>query len=135
MKILASLWNGQSKEPHNRLGFFEHTDWVFFDMRLGFLLTRAGRRSCPQTQARFFYFFIFYFRFLQKYIFVFKIYKNIPRPPRCRTTGTRSPRCGAAEAFLQKICEIFCRKTSGGSGGRPPRPPGSRAAGVYSCKF
>jgi hypothetical protein len=38
---LAAPWNGQSKEPHNRLGFFEPADWAFFDTRLGFLLTRA----------------------------------------------------------------------------------------------
>jgi hypothetical protein len=29
-------------------------------------------------------FFIFYFCFLQKYIFDLEIYRNIPRPPRCR---------------------------------------------------
>ena len=49
---------------------------------------------------RFFYFFIFYFHFLQKYIFVFNIYKNIPRPPSCRAAGTWSLRCRAAGAYL-----------------------------------
>jgi len=49
---------------------------------------------------RFFLFFIFHFHFLQKYIFVFEIYRNIPRPPRCRAAGTWSPRCGVAGAFL-----------------------------------
>ena len=39
-------------------------------------------------QAWFIYFYIFYFRFLQKYIFVFEICRNIPRPPRCRAAGT-----------------------------------------------
>jgi len=48
---------------------------------------RRGRR-----RWQFFYFYFFYFYFLQKYIFVFEIYKNIPgRPtvwsPRCRTAG------------------------------------------------
>ena len=41
----------------------------------------------PNCCTRFFYFYTFYFRFLQKYIFVFKIYRNIPRPPRCRAAG------------------------------------------------
>jgi len=47
-----------------------------------------------------FYFYIFYFHFLQKYFFVFQIYKNILRPPSCRAAGTWSPRCRAAEAYL-----------------------------------
>ena len=37
------------------------------------------------------------------FIFVFKIYKNISRPPRCRAAGIWSPRCGAAGAFVQKL--------------------------------
>ena len=45
-------------------------------------------------QQRFFYFFIFYFRFLQKYIFVLEIYSNIGRPPRYRTAGTGRPATG-----------------------------------------
>ena len=93
---------------------------------------RAYFVSC--RMRRFFYFYIFYFRFLQKYIFVFEIYRNIPRPPRCRAVGTWSPRCGAAGAFLQKFCENFCRKAPGGPvarqrGGRPPRQPSSGVAG------
>ena len=36
-----------------------------------------------------FYFYIFQFRFLQKYIFVFEIYRNIPS----RAAGTWPPRC------------------------------------------
>ena len=58
---------------------------------------RAAHGSSNST-GRFFYFYIFYFHFLQKYIFNLEIYRNIPRPP-----GTW--------------------------------PPGSGAAGVYSCKF
>ena len=58
-------------------------------------------------------FFIFYFHFLQKYIFVFEIYRNIPRPPRRRAAGTWSPRCGAAGAFLQKISRRIYVEASG----------------------
>ena len=53
--------------------------------------------SCPVMGARagvLFYFYIFQFRFLQKYIFVFEIYKYIPRPPSCRAGGTWSPAAG-----------------------------------------
>ena len=50
-----------------------------------------------------FYFYIFQFCFLQKYIFVFEIYRNIPRPPRCRTAGTWPPRCRAAGVFSAKL--------------------------------
>ena len=65
-------------------------------------------------------FFIFQFRFLQKYIFIFEIYRNIPRPPRCRAVG----------AFLLKISRKFCARAPGGPvarqrGGRPPRPASS----------
>jgi len=38
----------------------------------------ARERLRPARVGRFIYFFIFYFRFLQKYIFVFEIYWNIP---------------------------------------------------------
>ena len=47
--------------------------------------------GCRSTAV--FYFYIFYFCFLQKYIFDLEIYRNIPRPPRCRAAG----------AFLKKI--------------------------------
>ena len=72
----------------------------------------------------------FYFRFLQKYIFVFKIYKNIPRPPRYRAAGTRSPCCRAAGTYLQKISRknyipIPGEPVARQRGGRPSRPPGS----------
>ena len=59
-------------------------------------------------RPRFFYFFIFYFRFLQKYFFVFEIYSNIGRPARC----------GAVGAFLQKFW-----RTGRPAAGRPAPPP------------
>ena len=40
-----------------------------------------------RTRQRFFYFYIFYFRFLQKYIFDLEIYRNIPRPPGSGVAG------------------------------------------------
>ena len=49
-----------------------------------------------------FYFYIFYFRILQKYIFVFEIYMNIPRPPRCRAAGTWPAGSRTAGAYLKK---------------------------------
>ena len=81
-------------------------------------------------------FLFFYFRFLQKYIFVFKIYRNIPRPPGSGAAGTWSPRCGAAGAFLQKFSRRICAEAPGGPvarqrSDRPPRPPGSGAAGSF----
>ena len=57
-------------------------------------------------------FFIFLF-----FIFVFEIYRNIPQPPHCRTTGTWSPRYGAGGPVARQ------------RGGRPTRPPSSGAAG------
>ena len=74
------------------------------------------------TSKPVFYFYIFYFRFLQKYIFDLKIYMNIPRPPRCRAAG----------AFLKKISR---RKLRAGPWGPVARqrggqhPPGRPAAG------
>jgi len=70
-----------------------------------------------------FYFYIFQFCFLQKYIFVFEIYRNIPRPPRCRAAGTWPPRCRVAGAFLQKVRGKFA------PGPLEDRSPGSGAAG------
>ena len=42
----------------------------------------------PGWLPRFFIFIFFNFVFLQKYIFVLEIYRNIPRLPHCRTDGT-----------------------------------------------
>ena len=63
-----------------------------------------------------------------------EIYRNIPRPPRCRAAGTWPPGSGAAGAFLKKNSLIKLRAGPWGPvarqrGGRPPRPPGSGAAG------
>jgi len=69
---------------------------------------------------QFFYFFIFQFRYLQKYIFIFEIYRNIPRPPCCRAAGTWSLRQG-----------LFCKKFHGNFALKPleDRSPDSGAAG------
>ena len=104
-------------------------------------LVFAGRRRYRSSPRGFFIFLFFYFRFLQKYIFVFEIYRNIPRPPRCRAAGTWSTRCGAAGAFVQKLLRKYlCAGPWGRSpgllapqaarqrGGRP-WPPGYRATG------
>ena len=50
-----------------------------------------------------FYFYIFQFYFLQKYIFVFEIYRNIARPPRCRAARSRPPSSGAAGVYSCKF--------------------------------
>ena len=82
-----------------------------------------GPWACVGCNGVVFYFYILYFRFLQKYIFVFEIYMNIPRPPRCRAAGTWPPGSGAAGAYLQKkLTKIVPRSLE-------DRPPGSRAAG------
>ena len=79
-----------------------------------------GRARC----LRIFNFYIFYFHFLQKYIFDMEIYRNIPRPPGCRAAGTWPPGCRAAGANLQKKKMWNCGQVLGN------RPPGSRAAGL-----
>ena len=88
---------------------------------------RRGLAELEEAQLRFplgrfetisvfavFYFYIFYFRFLQKYIFVFEIYRNIPRPPHCRAAGTWSPCCEATGVFLQKFSRRICAEAPGG---------------------
>ena len=67
-----------------------------------------ARNVC--CHLRFFYFFIFYFHFLQKYIIVFKIYRNIPRPPRVALLR-------GGRKFLQKSPWRTGRPTAG----RPAR--------------
>ena len=49
--------------------------------------TEAHSHWPPKSVA--FIFFIFYFYFLQKYIFDLEIYRNILRPLRCRTLAAR----------------------------------------------
>jgi hypothetical protein len=57
---------------------------------------------------RFFIFYIFYFRFLQKYIFVFEIYRNIPRPAapggRDLVAPLRGGRGFSAKIFAENLC-------------------------------
>ena len=74
-------------------------------------------------RARVFYFYIFYFHFLQKYIFVFEIYRNIPRPPCCRRPGPGRPAAGRQGLLCKNFCENICVQFPGG------RSPGSGAAG------
>ena len=97
-------------------------------IRLFFLHTTS--LASWYEEAAVFLFFIFYFRFLQKYIFDLEIYRNIPRPP-----GS-----GAAGAFLKKISRSKLRAGPWGPvarqwGGRPPRPPGSGATGRNFCNL
>ena len=105
--------------------------------------TATASRPAPPRLSRYprhvnggFLFFYFYFRFLQKYIFDLEIYRNIPRPPRCRAAGTWPPGSGAAGAFLKKISRRKLRAGPWGPvarqrGGRPPRPPGSGATSSH----
>ena len=62
-----------------------------------------------------------------------KIYRNIPRPPRCRAAGTWPPGSRAAGAFPQKKDKKNCRQLPGAgrpAAGRPAplaaRQPGGR---------
>ena len=77
------------------------------------------------------YFYILYFYFLQKYIFVFEIYRNIPCPPRYRAAGPGRPAAGRqgllCKNFSENICAQFPRGRSPGSGAAGP--PGRLAAG------
>ena len=78
-------------------------------------------------------FLFFIFVFYKKYIFDLEIYRNIPRPPRCRAAGTWPPGSGAAGAFLKKISRRKLRAGPWGPvarqrGGRP-WPPVCRATG------
>ena len=87
----------------------------------------------------FFIFFIFYFCFLQKYIFIFEIYRNIPRPPSCRAAGI----------YLQKLSRknyapvpggLVARQRAAGMGGHSGYPKISgrvfrvlRISGFQNC--
>ena len=80
-------------------------------------------------------FFIFFISvFLQKYIFDLEIYRNIPRPPRCRAARTWSPRCGAAGLFCKNFRGEFAlkplndRSPDSGAAGPPGRPAAGRQA-------
>ena len=82
----------------------------------------AGHRG----KRRFFIFLFFIFVFYKKYIFDLEIYRNIPRPPRCRAAG----------AFLKKISQ---KKLHAGPWGRSPGSgatgPGRPAAGRPAVIF
>ena len=91
----------------------------------------AARTACAPglgwtggKPTRFFYFYIFYFRFLQKYIFDFEIYINISRPPGSRAAGTWPPGSRAAGANLQKKIQQKIADRSLGTG----RPAAGRTA-------
>ena len=81
------------------LSSFKHQNGKYFLQFMG-LLRSNGIQGPFELDSPIAVFLFFYFRFLQKYIFVFEIYRNIFRPPRCWAAGTWPPRCGAAGAFL-----------------------------------
>ena len=85
---------------------------------------------CVCRQA-IFYFYIFYFRFLQKYIFDLENYRNIPRPPRCRAAGTWPPGNRAAGAYLKKNLQKITPRSleDRPHGSEAARPPGRPAVG------
>ena len=70
----------------------------------------SAKGQQPSTMAfcGSFRFLYFLFPFFKKYIFDLKIYRNIPRPPRCRAAGTWSPRCGVAGLLCKNFCESIC---------------------------
>jgi len=82
---------------------------------------------------RFFYFFIFLFRFLQKYIFILEIYRNIPGRPDAGRPAPGRPAAGRQ----WKICA----RTPGGQAARqrgPAARPGvanGQAARLRSCSL
>ena len=74
-------------------------------------ISRAGRRPTPLRSARYaplrcgFLFLYFHFCFLQKYIFVFEINRNIPG-----RQGPGRPAAGRQRLFCKKIHEKFALK-------------------------
>ena len=116
--------------------------WCSIQALLGRIQPKSGTRKLQAMDRHFttravysprpilvsqavFYFYIFQFRFLQKYIFIFEIYRNIPRPPCCRAAGTWSPRQG-----------LFCKKFHGNFALKPleDRSPDSGAAGPMATR-
>ena len=77
---------------------------------------------------RFFYFFIFHFRFLQKYIFVFKIYRNIPGRPAVGRPGPGCPAAGRQGLFCKNFREEFALRPL------EDRSPRSGAAGPQAAR-
>ena len=51
-------------------------------------------------------------------MFVYEIYMNISRPPRCRAAGTWPPGSRAAGAYLQKKSTKNCAEVPGGPAAR-----------------
>jgi len=68
-----------------------------------------------------------------------EIYRNIPRPPRCRAAGTWPPGCRAAGAYLQKKRKTNCGQVPGnrpsGWGAAAPPPPLYKGVGCPSPSF
>ena len=81
------------------------------------------RRPSARDLSGFFYFYIFYFRFLQKYIFVFEIYRNIPGRPAAGRPGPGRPAAGRQRLLCKTFCENICAQVPRG------RSPCSGAAG------
>ena len=103
-----------------------------------------GKRPGAGASQAVFLFFILYSCLLQKYIFVFEIYMNIPRPPCCRAAGTWPPGSRAVGVYLQKKVDKKLRRgpwrTGRPAAGRPtlqaarqrsggPWPPACGATG------
>ena len=107
------------------------------------MVSWAGMESVTETQeptrvvggaGRFFYSYIFYFRFLQKIYFRFGNLQKYTPAARLPAAGTWTPGRGTVGFFVKKIsrrklCPGPWRPVAWQPGGRPPRPPGSRAAG------
>ena len=76
-------------------------------------------------------FLFFIFIFYKKYIFDLEIYRNIPRPPRCRDLAARQRggRGFCAKPFAQIIARRSLGPVARQRGGRPPGPPGCGATG------
>jgi len=84
-----------------------------------------------------FLFLYFHFCFLQKYIFVFEINRNIPRPPAAGRPGPGRPAAGRQGLFCKKIHEEFALRSledrSPGSGAAGPQA--ARQRGGWICKI
>ena len=85
-----------------------------------------GRGSKRQgRKRRGFFYFIFSFRFLQKYIFVFEIYRNIAGRPAAGRPGPGRPAAGRQGLLCKNFCENICAQVLAGrpAAGRPALPP------------
>jgi len=72
--------------------------------------------------GQFFYFYILYFCFLQKYIFDLEIYKNIPRRPAAGRPGPGRPAAGRQGLCAKTFAQIIARRSLGAgrqAAGRP----------------